>query len=396
MKLQAHTHTDKSDNFLIVAPTYKILTQSTLPPFLEWMRGYGTFSKSDMIFKINEGGTVFCRSGTDPDSIVGITNIRAIWGDEAGLFSLYFAENIAARAAFRNAKTLFTTSPYSFNFLYRQIIHPKQRDPAARPDVTLVQAASWENPYFPAEVIERNRKTMDPRRFNTLFGGAWEKMAGLVYDCFDEAENICEPIPFPTDTRYLGGVDFGYTDPFVLLIRAITPNGMHYQVSETYRTGMTVTDIVDICKRKRAVFPFERLYCDPSQPAIIEELCRNGIPAVGAENDIRMGIDRHYELVKTRRFKIFKGTSPHTLDEIDMYHYPEPKDLGPDNDGKEQNPVGQNDHAMDAMRYLTVMTYNSGHKVPPKNPEDKKDRFGDNRIKALQRKKSFSRHSESW
>lgn len=396
MKIQNHKFHDPSDNFLIVAPTYKILTQSTLPPYLDIMRDCGTFSKSDMMFKVNGGGNVYCRSGTDPDSIVGITNIRAIWGDEAGLFSLYFSENLAARAAFKNAQTLFTTSPYSLNFLYRQIIHPKMKNPEARPDVTLIQAASWENPYFPIEVIERNRQTMDARRFNTLFGGRWEKMAGLVYDCFSDTENITKPVELPPGTRFFGGVDFGFTDPFVLLIRAITPSGMHYQVSETYKCGLTITDIIDLCRQKRAVFPFEKLYCDPSQPAIIEELCRAGIPSVGANNEIRIGIDRHYELIKTRKFKIFEGTSPHTIDELETYHYPEPIDLGPDKSSSEQNPVGQNDHASDASRYLTIMTYNSGSKFAPKVPGEVKIRDQFDRLKELKRKKGVYKQTETW
>ena len=42
--------------------------------------------------QIYGGGKVWCRTGTDPDSIVGITNVRAIWGDEAGLFDFIAEE----------------------------------------------------------------------------------------------------------------------------------------------------------------------------------------------------------------------------------------------------------------------------------------------------------------
>jgi hypothetical protein len=37
MKIQMHTHTSSDDNFLVVAPTYKILQQSTLPPLLRYL-----------------------------------------------------------------------------------------------------------------------------------------------------------------------------------------------------------------------------------------------------------------------------------------------------------------------------------------------------------------------
>ena len=400
MKMYNHTFTDPSDNFLIVAPTYKILTQSTLPPYLAAMEGYGDFSKADMKLKIHGGGTVYMRSGTDADSVVGITNIRAVWGDEAGLFTLYFSENLAARAAFKGAPTLYTTSPYSLNWIYKDIIRPKLKDPTARPDVTLIQAASWENPYFPKAVIDRNRTTMDPRRFNMLFGGQWNKLEGLVYDCFDETENICEQPDWPGGTRFFAGIDWGYTDPFVMLVMAILPSGKRYIVSEVYKTGLTISDIIRLCKEKKQVWRIERFYCDPSQPGYIEELNShaNQLGASPAYNDIRPGVDYVYELLKTRTLKFVTGACPHVVDEIETYHYPEPDDLKPDQDSREQNPVGQNDHAMDALRYLCVMTKTRiGEKLTPKvaGEAKKEDQF--KRIERLKRQRtSYGPSTEEW
>lgn len=373
MKIKNHTFTDHLDNFLITAPTYKIMQQSTLPAYLHIMQGIGEYSKSDAVFKIHGGGNVFCRTATDPDSIVGITNIRHIWGDEAGLYPLYFWENIQARAAFRQATIDLTSSPYTLNWLFKEIVRPKQKDPKALPHIKLIQAASWENPYMPAEHIERARLTMDPRRFNAMFGGQWERMAGLVYDCFDETENQCDAFSLPNGTRYYAGVDFGYSDPFVVKIRAVTPDGSHFGVHEFYKTGLTISDMCEVMKRLHAVYPMTMAYCDPSQPGSIEEFNRAGIPSCGATNDIRIGIDKHYEMLKTRRLKYFKGLNPHTIDEIDTYHYPSPEDLSPDQNAKLVLPVEQADHCMDAERYVTIMT-NAAHEknrafVPSETPK---------------------------
>ena len=397
MKLKNHTFTDPTDNFLIVAPTYKILTQSTLPPYLQIMKDFGIFSKADMTLKVHGGGTVYMRSATDPDSVVGITNIRAIWGDEAGLFSLYFSENLAARAAFRAAQTLYTTSPYTLNWLYKDIIRPKMRDPKARPDVTLIQAASWENPYFPREVIDRNRLTMDSRRFNALFGGQWERPAGMVYDCYDEDENQVEPFQLPAGTRFVGGIDWGFNHPFVFKVRAITPEGRHYGVSEFYQTGLTIADAVKVVKQRCLVYGVGPVYCDPAQPAHIEELCRHKIQAIPAENDIRLGIDRHYELLKTRRLKFFRGMNPHTLDEIESYHYPEPDELDPDDNAKDHLPVKQHDDAMDCDRYITVMTFSAHQRHAPSVPSEQSNaqESHETRIKRLSRRPRVN-GTESW
>jgi PBSX family phage terminase large subunit len=362
MKIQMHTHTSSDDNFLVVAPTYKILQQSTLPPILRYLDGYGTYQRQDQVFTFHKGGNCYFRTGTDPDSIVGITNVRAVYGDEAGLYSLYFWENIQARAAFKNAPILLTTSPYSLNWVFKELIRPKLKSHDARPDVLYLKARSIDNPYFPKEYYERMSLTMDERRFRAMFGGEWEKMDGLVYKCFDEDENSCQPFELPIGTKYYAGVDWGTTAPFVFVVRAITPNGDHFQISEVYKTGLGITDMVAVAKQKMQRYPIQQIFCDPSGKAHILEFNRAGLPATEANNDIKVGIDLHYELLRTRRYKLFRGDNRHTIDEYETYHYPSEKELKEDTNVEDSKPVKQDDHAMDANRYITMGTFTGTHR----------------------------------
>lgn len=367
-----HTFTDPEDNFIITSPTFPIISQSTLPPFLRLMEGLGKHNKQANNFEMTGGGTCWFRTGRDPDSIVGIPNVRGILCDEAGLYSLYFWENIQGRSDAKAAPIMIVTSPYALNWLYKDIIKPKLKDANLRPDVTLIQAKSVENPNFNTERYYARQKIMDPRRFNMMYGGEWNRMAGLVYDCFDEVENQCDDFSLPAGTTYYAGVDWGFSDPFVMKIRAITPDGRHYGVHEFYKTGLTISDMVGVAKRLHAIYNLTMCYCDPSQPGSIEEFNRNGVPAIGAVNDIRLGIDRHYELLKTRRLKYVKGQNPYTMDETDTYHYPSPDDLSPDQNAKDIMPVQQADHCMDAERYISVSTHQSHLKNRTFVPQDEK------------------------
>lgn len=400
MKLKIHEFTKKADNFLITAPTYKIMQQSTLPAFLEVMEGCGTFNKVDGEFRVNGGGTVFCRTETDPDSIVGVTNIRHIWGDEAGKYRLYFWENIQARADFCGCSIDLTTSPYSMNWIPKELIKPTLK--GERDDVEYIQAASWENPYHSLHdpvKLEQKRRTMDQRRFDMIFGGQFGQMAGLVYDCFDPETHIVKPFELPAGTKYFGGIDWGHTHPFVIVIRAVTPSGHHFQVSEFYKTGMTPSQIVEVCKQRQAIYNVQTFYADPARPDYIMELNNNGVSCVGAENDIQYGIGRHYDLIKSGKYQVFEGSSPYTLDEYSTYHYPEPEDVGPDDDAKEDLPVDQNNHAMDANRYVTMATFRASDKHTPKMPEEKKDLKSMNhekRISTLKRGNRGGRGFENW
>lgn len=394
LKRQMFTHTAKTDAFLLTAPTFKIMTQSSLPAFMAVMGDYGSYSQKDAVFTTHWGTKCYMRTSTDPDSVVGITNVRAVWADEAGKYGLYFWENIQTRASFRDAPLCITTSPYALNWVYKDIIRNVERGKA--PHVELIRAASWENPHFPKADIERRKATMDPRRFNAVYGGVYSKMQGLVYDCFEEDLHLIDPIAFPVGTQFVGGIDWGFTEPFVLTIRAITPDNRHYQVSETYRSGLRLGEVIEICRQKHAIYQLKMVYCGPERPENIQELCANGIPATAAINDIRLGIERHYELLKTGHYKIFKGTSPYTVDELDTYHYPSPDDLEPDQNAKDQNPVQQDDHAMDSNRYISVMTYKGKLAKKPTVPQDagqKKLSDSEEILRLLKRKRSYS---ENW
>lgn len=387
MKRLMHNYTSRDDTFIITSPNYKILKQSTLPAFLRHMDGYGEYKAGDAVFEMNNGGVCYMRTATEPDSIVGITNVRGIWGDEAGKYSLYFWENMQARSSFRDCPILLTTSPYSTNWIYKELI--KGSKSGQRPDVKLIQASSNENPHFPKDEFERRRRTMDPLRFAALYLGEFNRMHGLVYECFDDKVHVIEPFQLPAGTKYFGGIDWGYTDPFVLQIIALTPSGHMFLISEFYKTRMTLPDQILLAKQKKQIFDIQTFYADPSSPGSIEEFNRAGLTCVPANNDIRRGIDTLYERISSGFLRVFRNQAPMTLDEIENYHYPEPEDLDPDEDSKDHLPVGQDDHCLDALRYVVISVHRSGERRAPKvNEVEKNPRLEQNherRIKLLKK-----------
>lgn len=345
MKIAMHKFRDPRDNFIMTAPNYKIMQQATLPEFLMMMRGYGEYSKGDAVFKMHRGGTCYMRTATDPNSIVGITRVRMITGDEAGLFPLYFHENIQARASFMQCPIMYTTSPYSLNWLYTDYIRPRQKDPNFMLDeLELIQATSKDNPYFPEHEYERKKRTMDPKRFNMVYGGEFNRMEGLVYD-FDEDLYVVPQQNLPDGTIYIAGVDWGYTNPAVILVFGITPNDGIYLIAEHYKSGLRISELVDIADKYKKRFNIERFYCDPSSPANIMEFNKAKLTAIPAENEIRGGIDAVYEIIANGKLRVFEGRAPNFLDEMASYHYPTEQDIDADTNIKELLPVKQYDHA---------------------------------------------------
>jgi len=350
-------------NYILCAPTYKIIKQASLPKLLGFIKQFGTYKAGDGEFHVAGGkAIIYIRSLDNPEAMEGIPDVKGIWLDEGGMITRYAWENVEGRAARLQAQILVTTTPYALNWLF-QLYEDIRR--GVRDDAEFVIWKSKDSPYFPDEEYERQKKILDPRRFMMKYDGVFGRMEGLVY------ENVMyvKPLPMPAGTKYYAGVDWGYTDPFAMVIRAVTPTGDHYQISEFYKTGMTINEIVDVCKARRDMFDIKAFVCDPSRPDSIETLCQEGLNAFGGVNQIALGIDKQRELIRLGKFYVIEDDNPHTIDEFSMYHYPEVKELKIDQDSKDQLPVDANNHLMDSLRYVNFYLHNAvENKTAPKSP----------------------------
>lgn len=346
-----HQYSSPQDNFIIVAPTYKVLQQATLPAFFSFFKDHGNYRSTDKIFAVHGGGTVYLRTATDPESLEGITNVRAIWCDEAGRFSKYFWDNVEGRAAIKEAQVLNTTTPYALNWL--KLMHDDWKV-GKRDDVEFINFRSIDNPYFPLAEYERQKTLLDPRRFAMKYDGIFGQMVGLVY----EQVHTIKSFELPAGTKYYAGIDWGFHDPFVIHTRAVTPNGTHYQVDEFGKSELLLSDMIQAMIQRHRIYDYQLVFCDPSRPEFIKEFNAHGIRSVAAQNDITLGIDRHKELIRTDRFFIFQDKCPGTLSEYAQYHYPEPEELGIDDDRGEPLPVDATNHYLDATRYCSMGLHN--------------------------------------
>jgi phage terminase large subunit len=295
-----------------------------------------------------------------------------------------------------NGRIIITTSPYTTNWLYKDLIKPTQS--GKRDDVELISASSIENPYYSKERYYQKKKTMDPRRFKALFDGQFTQTQGLVYPNFSLANHISDDFVMSKNWRFFAGVDWGFTDPFVMLIHAIAPDGTRIQISEFYQSGLKPSQIVEIVSKAHNFYGFELVFCDPSNPGMIEELCscEAKIPAIKGENDILTGIGEVWKELQGGKFFLKKDSSPYTIDEFETYHFPSPEDLKPDQNAKDGKPVDQSNHCLDAMRYIVMGTRHCAHSFIPHVPSHKRPTLSDDTrqriamLKRNQRRKDYA------
>jgi phage terminase large subunit len=345
---------------LIIAPTVKILQQSTLPKFFSAFPSYQKYykeQKGQIVFP--DGRIVWIRSADSPNYLEGMT-LDWIWGDEAGQFSLLVWIILRSRTAIKRGKVLFTTTPYNMGWLYQDFFKPWQE--GKDPDLTVVTWASIDNPYFPKDFFEKEKTRLRPEEFNRRYRGEFTRMAGLVYPLHNF--QIIQPKELRADIT-IGGIDWGFTNPAALLILKYY-DGIWFAVDEWYEVGKTTREIIENAIALQNKWGVNRWYADSANPEKIAECSGTGLyvmPYDKGHDALSAGISYCQQLMNENRFYVFNSCKNY-LTEAESYAYPEMKEGRPN---LKDVPVPVNNHLMDAMRYA-IHGYQPARMFPVKIP----------------------------
>jgi phage terminase large subunit len=194
--------------------------------------------------------------------------------------------------------------------------------------------------------------------------GQWAMAEGMVYaEVWRPELHIIDPFPIPNDWTRYWVVDFGFTNPLVWQEWAEDGDGRLYRVREIYRAEKTVEEHAqDIHELTKDSPKPEAFICDHDAEgrAVLERYLK--IDTVAAYKSVADGI----QLVMARlrvagdgkpRLFLFRDARLHpdtnlvaakrptcTEEEIESYVW----------DGQKEKPLKENDHGMDAVRYVVA------------------------------------------
>jgi PBSX family phage terminase large subunit len=337
----------------LAEPTYQMLSKIILnspdperPDILHWLDRMGMDPNYKAGEKIIEtvNGKIYIGSADNPDSLQGAA-VRGYWLDEAGMMSLLSFETAEQRVSMMNGQVLLTTTPYNRGWLKTEV--------ADKADGKSIHVENWrsiDRPGFPVERYELMKSRWSKERFSMIFNGTFEKPEGLIYSDFDRMRHIV-PDPFIGDrrpVRVVGGIDWGFNNPGCILLIALDNDGRKYVIHEIYETGKTLDNWIKFALSLQREFGVEKYYCDPSEPNNIEMMRRAGVYAVKGQNDVIPGINAVIEDLKTGNLLFVQDKAKYLIDEIEGYLWKEKEGSIKD------EPVKENDHAVDTLRY-TVM-----------------------------------------
>lgn len=196
---------------------------------------------------------------------------------------------------------------------------------------------------------------------------------GLVYRDFDPARHLIDYTFDPNHPTY-AGLDFGYTNPTVCLF-AQERDGVLVVFHEYYQAGETAATHGRCLRPLFERYRVRRAWADPSGAAERAVLARCGVPTEPAENRLQWGLEAVRARLKadpvTGRVGLrFDRRLRHTLRELSRYRY---------RPGSEE-PVKEDDHAMDALRYLCAGLRRAEPRArvrlsPPAGPSARRRRF---------------------
>jgi hypothetical protein len=219
-------------DYLVVAPTFKLLSLKLFPEFLRLFRTnlrYGDFTgrgsfQSRFLFDAygcralfgrvpDEPTQIFFGHAQDPDSLESAT-AKGIWLDEAGQkkFRLGSWEAVQRRGSIHQARILITTTPYTLGWLRDLVFEPwkkAQLKGQSHPYIDVIQFKSTQNPAFPVEEYERTRAIMPGWKHRMFYDGQFERPAGVIYEDFDRERHVVEPFPVSDSWPRHLGLDFG-------------------------------------------------------------------------------------------------------------------------------------------------------------------------------------------
>jgi PBSX family phage terminase large subunit len=215
-----------------------------------------------------------------------------------------------------------------------------------------IDLLSWhftleDNPALTQEYKDELRNSYSGVFYQRYIEGKWVLAEGIVYPDFDQELHVKE-FTLVDSWRRIRGIDFGYTNPFVCLWGAIDEDGRLYIYDEHYRAKTLIADHVAAIGKREGNFNFTVSDHDAQERAEL------GFATRAAQKEVQLGIQK-----VTSRLLIAGDSRPrlfihprcvNLIREFGMYRWNDIKE----GKNEKEEPIKENDHAMDALRYMVM------------------------------------------
>lgn len=342
------------DPYLMAGRTLDTLKRNVLDLIPEAKVWWGSREADIFGRKVYLGGAHDARS---EGKIRGLT-VGAAYGDELTLWPQSYFTMLLSRLRRKGALLIGTTNPDAPR-------HWLKTDFLDRPELNLrrFHFQLEDNPFLPSEYVEELKKEYTGLWYRRFILGEWVIAEGAIYEGWDDARYVLERLPAGVEIdRWWVGVDYGTAaSAFVALLGGLGSDGRVYVLSELRwdpkqerRQKTDAEYVADVISwiTAHGVSP-EYVFVDPSAASFIEALWRDlrrvGLGGVmAAENAVLDGIRTCASALHADRVRVLSSCTG-LIGEFPGYTWdPRAQDRG------EDAPLKQDDHSLDAWRYLMM------------------------------------------
>jgi hypothetical protein len=281
----------------------------------------------------------------EPDTVRGFARVHMLVIDEAARVPDDLYRTVRPMLAVSNGRLICLSTPHGRRgFFYDAWMAPGDA-------WTRIQVPARDIPRITPEFLAEERRELGDSYFRQEYECSFQALEGLVYPGFDNCVLPHPSVPSalwgnrargtcPPGTK-VGGIDFGYRNPFAAVWGVLDRDdvlwleGEHYcrERPLSYHTAHIPRDVM--------------WYADPSGAADISELRCAGFKVRQGNNAIHLGVAAVNARLADGRLRILEGACPNLLMEAALYRY--------DSDSKShrgETPVDEYNHALGALRYL--------------------------------------------
>jgi hypothetical protein len=188
--------------------------------------------------------------------------------------------------------------------------------------------------------LEEEKRTLGQAWFDQEYGCSFAGHEGLVYP--ELSGCAVAKAPEPLEGRAVGGIDFGFRNPFAAVWGVLTRDDVLWLTGEHYASRQPLHEHAKKLPRK------VHWIADPAGASDIASLRVGGLVVQHGDNCVRAGIAAVTARIQTGRLRVVASACPHLLDEAARYCYRAPDETG----GQSEEPIDEHNHALAALRYL--------------------------------------------
>ncbi len=267
------------------------------------------------------------------ETIRGYANIDILIIDEAARVPDDLYRAVRPMLAVSNGRLIVLSTPYGKRGFFFDCWSRNQAD--------------WKRPKF----LEEECRALGEAFYRQEYCCSFESVAGLVFPELAKCVVPTASFPYnegvPASARKVGGIDFGFKNPFAAVWGFVDGDGILWLDHEYYSRAKPLS--VHAGHLPREVF----WYADPSGANERSELRIADFQVRAGKNDIRSGISAVNARIQAQKLRIVEGTCPNLIAEAGLYHYPD------DDDKDAEKPIDQDNHALSALRYL-IASHDAG------------------------------------